>query len=81
VKVHGEIVEEIVLTEPTARHLRALPIGKALSVGTLLDVAANVSGWPPSAIDQLNGKDTFAVVEALSSFLDRSTAPSKMPPS
>ncbi|MDR1368485.1 MAG: phage tail assembly protein [Candidatus Accumulibacter sp.] len=79
VYVHGESVSEIVLREPLAGDLRSLPVGRPFDMGLLLDLASAVSGWPPSAIDQLSVPDALKIVEALGGFLGGST--SETPPS
>jgi hypothetical protein len=40
-----------------------------MTIGAVLDVAASVSGWPPSALGQLPSADTLKIVEALGNFL------------
>ncbi|MDR2451575.1 MAG: phage tail assembly protein [Candidatus Accumulibacter sp.] len=76
-----EDLTERILAEPTARHLRPLPVDRQLTMGALLDLAAAVSGWPPSAIDKLSARDAMKVAEALSGFLGQETETSPTPPS
>lgn len=78
INAHGETVTTLVLEEPCARHMRNLPLSGTPSIGLLLDMAAAVSGLPPSAIDQLGAADTMKVVEVLSGFLGDGTG---VPPS
>lgn len=73
IEAHGETVAELVLAEPCARHLRDLPLSGTPSIGLLLDMAAAVSGLPPSAIDQLSAADAMKVVEVMGSFLGGGT--------
>lgn len=73
IEAHGETVVELVLAEPCAKHMRDLPLSGTPSIGLLLDMAAAVSGLPPSAIDQLGAADTMKVVEVLSGFLGGGT--------
>lgn len=65
----GETITEITLREPDAADLRSLPVKQELLVGDLLDIAAEVAGFPKSAFNKLSGGDTFKVVGAMGKFM------------
>lgn len=68
IEANGEIITEITLQQPRAKHMRGLPVG-AISMGALLNLASEVSGVPPSSMDKLTGGDAMKVVEAVGNFL------------
>ena len=65
---NGETITEITLQQPRAKHMRSLPVG-ALTMGSLLNIASEVSGVPPSSMDMLSGADAMSVVEEVGDFL------------
>ena len=69
IQAHGEEVRALVLQAPRAKHLRAVALSGSPDIGVLLDIAAETSGLPPSAINDLAAADAMRVVEAVSTFL------------
>jgi len=67
--VHGAETDVIVLREPKGKDVRKHG-NEMNSVGGILDFASTLSGWPPSAIDELSFSDTGKLVEELACFLD-----------
>ena len=62
VKWGSETVTELVFRDLIAKDLRALKLNN-MEFGDLLNLAARLSGHPPSFIDQLSGKDAMKAVE------------------
>ena len=64
----GDVLTELTIKQPLGKHMRRLPVG-AMTLGTLLDLATESSGIPPSVIDQLSAVDAMAVGDAVGDFL------------
>ncbi|GAA5783938.1 hypothetical protein GCM10007860_09150 [Chitiniphilus shinanonensis] len=63
-----EDIAELQLREPCAGDFRVLSNPQAV-LACSLDLAAELAGLPPSALDRLNTADTEAVVRAVNPFL------------
>lgn len=79
IEAHGEMVSEISLTAPRAKHLRTLPVKQQLDMGDLLNLAGECAGLPVSSVDQLSAADALKVLEVIGNFLGG--APGAMPSS
>lgn len=71
VKYGSEMVEELVVKPPRARHLREFP-AKNQKVGDLMNVAALMCGRSDALIDELGMADWRQLEEVVSDFLDSS---------
>lgn len=79
IEAHGEMVSEISLAAPRAKHLRTLPVKQQLDMGDLLNLAGECAGLPSSSVDQLAAADALRIVEVMGNFLGG--APGAMPSS
>lgn len=65
---HGsETIRELVLRRPKAKDFRRLSMEPGM--GEMLDLAGELSGQPPSVIDELDVADMLAVAEELGKFM------------
>jgi hypothetical protein len=71
--VHGEGTDEMSLREPRAKDIRKQSKKKD-SVDSGLSLLSELSGWPPSAVDELTVRDMNLALEALTDFLGKSKA-------
>lgn len=63
-----ELIEEIKIKKPKAKHLRNIKL-EELGFGELLDIAGAVSGNLPKVMDELCWNDAFMIVEVIGDFL------------
>lgn len=65
---HGsEMIRELVMRRPKAKDLRSLPMEP--SMGDMLDLAGDLTGHPPSVIDELDIDDVMAITKVLENFM------------
>jgi hypothetical protein len=69
ISAHGETLTEIAIPKLTIKHMRGFPIGGFKTFGELLDFFGEVTGLPPSSMDQLAVEDAVACVEGFVGFL------------
>jgi hypothetical protein len=65
-----ERIEKLELRRPKAKDLRGIP--EHPRTGDLLDVAVRIANQPKSLIDELDGADTFRLMEVIGGFLESS---------
>lgn len=63
----SEVIFELVVQKPKAKHVRNLPAEP--KTGDLLDLAASLCGQTPRMIDELSIEDMTALMEVVGSFL------------
>ncbi|MCP4352289.1 MAG: phage tail assembly protein [Desulfobacterales bacterium] len=70
----GEEIKELTIVRPKAKHLKGIVFKKdeGIKVEDLLVLAANLSGYPPSALDDLEIDDFEAVGVAVGNFMENS---------
>lgn len=68
VKQGSEEIFELTIRPPKAKDLRKLPERPA--TGDLLDLAARITGQPPSVIDELGMADTMALLDIVGDFME-----------
>ncbi|MDR2507612.1 MAG: phage tail assembly protein [Candidatus Accumulibacter sp.] len=82
ITAHGETLSRLVLREPVAGDLRDFPMGlEKIPFSAFLDIAARISGVPPSSINQLSARDALRVAGVISGFLDVTAPAGGTPPS
>ena len=65
---HGsEIISELTIQKPKAKHIRGLP--QAPNTGDVLNLGGKLCGQPPSVIDELCIEDTQDLLEIVESFM------------
>jgi len=64
---NGEIIKQLNLIRPKAKHLRKMP-GEGMTVGDMLTLAGKLARQPNHVIDELDGKDIEKVTEAIGDF-------------
>lgn len=62
IKWGNEIISELVFREIVAKDLRSIKLS-SMQFGDILDLAAKLSGHPPSVLDQLSMADVTGVVQ------------------
>ena len=62
----GEVIEELVIKRPKAKHLRGMAQG---TVSEVLDLMGKLSGQPPSVIDELSLEDFEKAQEVVEGFM------------
>ena len=67
----SELITEIKIRRPKAKDMMNFPLTSNPVVGDILKLAGVLSGQPPSVIEELDCMDSFAVCEAVGSFLQR----------
>lgn len=67
VKHGSEEIRELNFRRPKGKDMRKLP--SDVSVGDIMDLAARLSGYPPSVMDELEIADFNAVNEVIGDFL------------
>ena len=72
IKWGNELVVDLSFREVVARDLRSLKLSE-MQFGDLLDLAARLSGHPPSVLDQLSMEDVGTVVDAVGKRLNLGT--------
>jgi hypothetical protein len=72
IKWGNEFIETIVFRDVIAKDLRTLKLN-AIQFGDILDLAAKLTGHPPSVMDQLSISDAGRVVEQVGKLLDLGT--------
>jgi hypothetical protein len=63
----SEVIFELTVQKPKAKHVRNLPAEP--KTGDLLDLAASLCGQTPRLIDELSIEDMTALMEVVGSFL------------
>jgi len=67
VKHGSEEIKELKLRRPKGKDMRKVP--SDVSIGDMMDLAARLSGHPPSVMDELEMPDFNAVCEVIGNFL------------
>lgn len=63
----SEVIFELTVQKPKAKHVRHLPAEP--KTGDLLDLAANLCGQTPRMIDELSIEDMTSLMEVVGGFL------------
>lgn len=68
VKHGSELISQLEIQRPKAKHIRALPAEP--KTGDLLDLAGKLCGQVPSVIDELSIPDAMALLEIVGNFME-----------
>jgi hypothetical protein len=67
---HGEeTIKVLEIRKPTAADMRDMPVQNQ-TMGHMMDLAANLTGHPPSVINQLAVQDVTALMEVVAGFME-----------
>lgn len=72
IKWGNDLIETLIFRDVIAKDLRNLKLN-SIQFGDILDLAAKLTGHPPSVIDQLTISDVGKVVEHVGKLLDLGT--------
>lgn len=76
----SETIAELEFRGPLkGRHVKGVPVGRAMCMEHILMVGGRLCNQPPSVMDELQGEDLLATMEITSDFLEGGPTTGKQP--